>query len=71
MPSRCATWPTGTITSTSACSPTSPTRTNHLTTDAGDEVTGTGEYKVCAAKIEPVAERSEHAFPGNYASVVG
>jgi formate dehydrogenase major subunit/formate dehydrogenase alpha subunit len=46
-------------------------RTNHLTTDAGDEVTGTGEYKVCAAKIEPVAERSEHAFPGNYASVVG
>jgi predicted molibdopterin-dependent oxidoreductase YjgC len=46
-------------------------RTNHLTTDAGDEVTGTGEYKVCAAKIEPVAERSEHAFPGSYAAVVG
>ena len=41
-------------------------RTNHLTNDAGDQVTGTGEYKVCAARIEPVSERSPHVFPGSY-----
>jgi formate dehydrogenase major subunit/formate dehydrogenase alpha subunit len=27
---------------------------NWLTNDAGDPVTGTGEYKVCAVKVEPV-----------------
>lgn len=27
--------------------------TNHLTNDAGDSVTGTGEYKVCAVRIAP------------------
>ena len=44
-------------------------RTNYLTTDAGDKVTGTGEYKVCAAKIEPVKESvPEQVFPGAYAS---
>ena len=44
-------------------------RTNRLTNDAGDAVTGTGEYKVCAARIEPVAgERSIHDFPGAYAA---
>ena len=44
-------------------------RTNYLTTDAGDKVTGTGEYKVCAARIEPAAEsRPEEVFPGSYAS---
>lgn len=42
-------------------------RTNYLTTDAGDAVTGTGEYKVCAAQIVPLDERSIHAFPGSYA----
>jgi formate dehydrogenase major subunit/formate dehydrogenase alpha subunit len=41
-------------------------RTNELTTDAGDAVTGTGEYKVCAAKLEPVDEHSQHSFPGAY-----
>lgn len=41
-------------------------RTNELTTDAGDAVTGTGEYKVCAAKLEPVDEHSQHVFPGAY-----
>jgi hypothetical protein len=41
-------------------------RTNELTTDAGDAVTGTGEYKVCAARLEPVGERSPHVFPGAY-----
>jgi len=45
-------------------------RTNRLTNDAGDAVTGTGEYKVCAARIEPVAgESSVHDFPGSYAAV--
>ena len=41
-------------------------RTNELTTDAGDAVTGTGEYKVCAAKLERVDEHSQHVFPGSY-----
>jgi len=45
-------------------------RTNYLTTDAGDKVTGTGEYKVCAARLEPVPESSPvRVFPGAYASV--
>ncbi len=45
-------------------------RTNYLTTDAGDKVTGTGEYKVCAARIEPVEDsRPEKVFPGAFASV--
>jgi len=26
---------------------------NWLTNDAGDPVTGTGEYKVCAVRVEP------------------
>jgi len=30
-------------------------RANLLTNDAGDSVTGTGEYKVCAVRVEPVA----------------
>ncbi len=50
-------------------------RTNRLTTDAGDAVTGTGEYKVCAARLEPVrpeeqpARTGEAVFPGAYAAV--
>ena len=28
--------------------------TNQLTNDAGDTVTGTGEYKVCAVRVEPI-----------------
>jgi formate dehydrogenase major subunit/formate dehydrogenase alpha subunit len=45
-------------------------QTNLLTTDAGDAVTGTGEYKVCAARIEPVAESEPtQVFPGSYATV--
>ncbi len=44
-------------------------KTNYLTTDAGDAVTGTGEYKVCAARIEPVLEDApRQVFPGSYAS---
>ncbi len=31
-------------------------RVNRLTNDAGDTVTGTGEYKVCAVRIERVAD---------------
>ncbi len=45
-------------------------RANLLTNDAGDAVTGTGEYKVCAVRVEPVeGERSEHEFRGSYAQV--
>jgi len=45
-------------------------RANYLTTDAGDKVTGTGEYKVCAARIEPVSgSQPEEVFPGAYALV--
>ena len=45
-------------------------RTNELTVDAGDAVTGTGEYKVCAARIEPIAgAQVEKVFPGSYASI--
>ena len=29
-------------------------RANLLTNDAGDAVTGTGEYKVCAVRIEAI-----------------
>ncbi len=44
-------------------------RTNRLTTDAGDAVTGTGEYKVCAAKLVPVAGATpEQVFPGAFAA---
>ncbi len=45
-------------------------RTNYLTTDAGDKVTGTGEYKVCAARIEPCPDsQAVMVFPGAFASV--
>jgi formate dehydrogenase major subunit/formate dehydrogenase alpha subunit len=44
-------------------------QTNLLTTDAGDAVTGTGEYKVCAARIEPVTDSpGAKVFRGSYAS---
>ena len=43
-------------------------KTNYLTTDAGDAVTGTGEYKVCAARIEAVkGSEAKQVFPGAYA----
>ena len=47
-------------------------RTNYLTTDAGDKVTGTGEYKVCAARVETVdqAAAPRGIFPGSYAAAV-
>ncbi len=42
--------------------------TNRLTTDAGDKVTGTGEYKVCAARIEKVEQSTaKETFRGSYA----
>jgi hypothetical protein len=45
-------------------------RTNDLTNDAGDAVTGTGEYKVCAARLVPVlGEEAAHCFPGSYATL--
>ncbi len=45
-------------------------KTNLLTTDAGDAVTGTGEYKVCAARIEPLAgDTPRSVFRGAHAAV--
>ena len=41
-------------------------RANLLTIDAGDSVTGTPEYKVCAAEIDRVRPAGESAFPGAY-----
>lgn len=46
-------------------------RANYLTNDAGDAVTGTAEYKVCAARIEPVRDSEpKKVFPGSFASAV-
>lgn len=46
-------------------------RANLLTTDAGDAVTGTGEYKVCAARIELVDDADvRNVFPGSYQTPV-
>tara|TARA_B100002003_G_scaffold92527_1_gene86283 strand:- start:373 stop:513 length:141 start_codon:yes stop_codon:yes gene_type:complete len=33
--------------------------TNKLTNDAGDSVTGTGEYKVCAVRLEKTDRTEE------------
>lgn len=42
-------------------------RANLLTVDAGDEITGTAEYKVCAAQVVKVAgDTSKASFPGSY-----
>ncbi len=50
-------------------------RANLLTNDAGDAVTGTAEYKVCAAEIVKVADctppKSGELFPGNYYAIQG
>jgi len=48
-------------------------RANVLTNDAGDPVTQTAEYKVCAAEVtrlEPAAQDATH-FPGSFYSVDG
>ena len=43
-------------------------RANLLTNDAGDAVTGTAEYKVCAAEVVQVESGTDGTklFPGNY-----
>jgi formate dehydrogenase major subunit/formate dehydrogenase alpha subunit len=50
-------------------------RANVLTNDVGDPVTGTAEYKVCAAEIVKVADGPEPAngelFPGSYYQIEG
>ena len=38
-------------------------RANLLTNDAGDAVTGTGEYKVCAVRVEPLAQAAPLPSP--------
>ncbi len=43
-----------------------------LTNDAGDPVTGTAEYKVCAAEVRKLDSiREEDPFPGNYYAIDG
>ncbi len=48
-------------------------RANVLTNDVGDAVTGTAEYKVCAAEVRLVESMpdSETLFPGSYYDVRG
>ncbi len=49
-------------------------RANLLTNDAGDTVTGTAEYKVCAAEIKRVSgspANNDEFFPGSYYAVDG
>lgn len=50
-------------------------RTNQLTNDAGDAVTGTAEYKVCAVRVDKLeaghASPPMKVFPGAYAADVG
>ena len=47
-------------------------RANVLTNDAGDAVTGTAEYKVCAVEIQKVAASGdEDLFPGAFMGVDG
>jgi predicted molibdopterin-dependent oxidoreductase YjgC len=48
-------------------------RANVLTNDAGDMVTGTAEYKVCAVEIAKAEDSlaAEALFPGAYGGVAG
>ncbi len=48
-------------------------RANLLTVDAGDSVTGTAEYKVCAAEVTLVQapDKDTELYPGCYASIQG
>ncbi len=42
-------------------------RANLLTVDEGDSLTGTAEYKVCAAEVSQIPQTSPHAaFPGAF-----
>ncbi len=41
-------------------------RANLLTNDVGDAVTGTAEYKVCAAQIAKLSDGDSNAFPGSF-----
>ena len=46
-------------------------RANLLTVDAGDEVTGTAEYKVCAAQVVKADDGTTATFPGSYYAHTG
>ena len=48
-------------------------RANVLTNDVGDPITGTAEYKVCAAEVRLLKSMSdsEYLFPGSYYDVRG
>lgn len=45
--------------------------TNRLTNDAGDAVTGTGEYKVCAVRLEALRGQTLWGSPGRRPAVGG
>jgi formate dehydrogenase major subunit/formate dehydrogenase alpha subunit len=49
-------------------------RANIVTNDAGDPITGTAEYKVCAAEVvcvEPAGAGARERYPGSYYAVDG
>ena len=46
-------------------------RANLLTNDAGDGVTGTAEYKVCAAQVTKTDGAERAAYPGSYYHAAG
>jgi len=46
-------------------------RANLLTNDAGDPVTGTAEYKVCAAEVRLLEARQDRIMPGSYYKLEG
>ncbi len=46
-------------------------RANVLTNDAGDPVTGTAEYKVCAAEVKLIEARHDPLMPGSYYKIGG
>ena len=46
-------------------------RANLLTVDDGDAVTGTAEYKVCAAQVVKVDDATKVDFPGSYCQELG
>ena len=41
-------------------------RANLLTVDGGDAVTGTAEYKVCAAEVRRIGAGATETFPGSF-----
>ena len=45
-------------------------RANLLTNDAGDCVTGTGEYKVCAVRVEKLIKSDDRSTVGHEGTAI-